>query len=66
MDKWRIVSVQLVVDLMYLQPRAVDNLRYILEVPKIKMQNLVELMHKDSWADVGMLNTIGVQQIGGN
>ena len=60
MDELGITGAHSVVDLMYLQPRAADNLRCILEVPKIKMCNLVELMYKDSRADAGMLNAIGV------
>lgn len=53
--------MHLVADLVYLQSRAVDNLRYISEVSKMKMHNLVELMYKDSRIDVGMLNAIGIR-----
>ena len=61
MNKLGIAGIYLVTDLIYLQLRAIDNFRYILEVPKMKIYNLVKIMHKDSRADLGMLNTIGMQ-----
>ena len=61
MDELEIASAHSVTNLMYLQPRAVDDFRYISEMPKMKIYNLVVLMHKDSRTDIGILNAISAQ-----
>ena len=56
------VRVENISDLLYMQLRIVENILTLSDVLKIKLHNLVKLMHKDRDRDVLFLDTVGIHR----